>query len=290
MNLKELFPLFSPIHALPDRVLFINTAEFERLKRYEINHSRVFILVSKGCLSLQIGGKTHYMEAHSFLDMLDGAPIQITSFSTDLKVYCLLPEYKFARESLKNLKPGPESHLLDTLHAPIIHLSIEEKNIIEKQLQLFEENLHNMKHHFREELAKTYFRSFMLELGNILFNHKENIHENSLTISRQEFIAMEFMKLVWLHFQTEHNVNFYADKLCISVKHLSRIVKETFNRTPHTIICEEILHTAMKLLEDNDSLVQQVAENLHFSDQASFCKFFKKHMQLSPMEYKRQAR
>ncbi len=33
--------------------------------------------------------------------------------------------------------------------------------------------------------------------------------------------------------------------------------------------------------------VSQIAEELHFSDQASFCKFFKKHKKVTPMAYRR---
>ena len=44
----------------------------------------------------------------------------------------------------------------------------------------------------------------------------------------------------------------------------------------------------MTLLEDDRISIGQIAERLHFSDQASFCKFFKKQKQISPMAYRRQ--
>lgn len=43
----------------------------------------------------------------------------------------------------------------------------------------------------------------------------------------------------------------------------------------------------MTLLEDNTTPIQQIAETLSFSDQASFSKFFKKHKGISPIAYRK---
>lgn len=287
MNQKELFPIFPPSCILTDKVLLIIPSEFKRLKGRSINDCHIFILISEGCLILQIDGKPYEMKAYSFLDLLEGGTIRIVDTSPDLKAYCLLPNFKFASESLKNLKPGPNNYFLDRLHYPILHFSQEENDIIERQMKLFENNLCNQGHYYREELARVYFKSFMLELGNIMHTHNEDLNNISATINRRDIIIMDFMQLVWKYFQTEHNINFYAEKLCISTKHLSRIVKEMVNKTPHEIICDEILSYAMTLLEDDKIPVGQIAETLHFSDQAAFCKFFKKQMKVSPMIYRK---
>ena len=44
---------------------------------------------------------------------------------------------------------------------------------------------------------------------------------------------------------------------------------------------------AAQLLQNNSFLVQQVADILHFSDQAAFSKFFKKYVGMSPAEYRK---
>lgn len=43
---------------------------------------------------------------------------------------------------------------------------------------------------------------------------------------------MNFMKLICENAVTEHSVTFYADYLCVSTKHLTRLTKETFKQTP----------------------------------------------------------
>lgn len=43
---------------------------------------------------------------------------------------------------------------------------------------------------------------------------------------------MNFMKLICENAVTEHSVAFYADYLCVSTKHLTRLTKERLNRHP----------------------------------------------------------
>ncbi len=53
-------------------------------------------------------------------------------------------------------------------------------------------------------------------------------------------------------------------------------------------IDESLIREAKILLAAHGfTTVQQVADMLHFSDQSTFGKFFKKHMGLSPMEYRK---
>lgn len=41
-------------------------------------------------------------------------------------------------------------------------------------------------------------------------------------------------------------------------------------RTPHTVICDEITHEAMALLDDDRMTIRLISEKLGFSDQAAF--------------------
>lgn len=286
MNQKELFTLFPPACMLADRVLLIPPSEFWKLEGRSIDNCRIFLLVCKGNLKLFINETEHEMQACSFLDLLDGMTVRIQSASPDLSAYCLLPQYEFVSESLKNLRPGPDNYFLERIYFPILQLTEEEKDVLEEQMKLLAANLGKPDHYYRQELALVYFKSFMLEGGNIMFTHSKEMDEKNYNISKQEMTLLNFMKLVWVNFKTEHNIEFYADKLCISPKHLSRITKENLNKTPHEIIRDEIIHHAMSLLDDNNIPVQQISDMLGFSDQAAFSKFFKKHKQLSPMAYR----
>ncbi|WP_158796459.1 AraC family transcriptional regulator [Pedobacter sp. L105] len=94
------------------------------------------------------------------------------------------------------------------------------------------------------------------------------------------------MKLVYSHFREERGVQFYADTLFITPKHLSKTLKEITNKTCSELIDELVITEAKILLEDMGQSVAKVAEYLNFSDQFFFSKFFKRHTGMNPSQYK----
>lgn len=103
--------------------------------------------------------------------------------------------------------------------------------------------------------------------------------------SRRMLYTHEFVRLVRKYFRTQHSVRFYADRLCISPKYLSLVVKECTGRSAAEIIDEHLLLEAKNLLRFSGKNIQQVAYDLNFSNQSSFGKYFKHLTGISPSEF-----
>ena len=287
MSLKDLMPLFPPTCYLKGGILLVPPSEFGKLEGRTLGGSRLFMLVSQGSLSLEVSGRNYDVRSHAFLDVMETVTLRMKCFGSDLQAWGVFITFEFASESLKNLRPGPQGYLLERLNIPVQELLEKECDILEQQLKLLQGCLADMKHFYRQELTQLYFKSFSLELGNIMLSHSTEVDSFTPHINKYDFITLTFLKLVSRHFTTEHTVDFYAESLCISAKHLTRVVKEKIGKTPHEVICNEIVHQAMLMLEDERIPVGQIAEELHFSDQAAFSKFFKKQMKMAPMLYRR---
>lgn len=287
MSLKDLMPLFPPTCYLKGGILLVPPSEFGKLEGRTLGGSRLFMLVSQGSLSLEVSGRNYDVRSHAFLDVMETVTLRMKCFGSDLQAWGVFITFEFASESLKNLRPGPQGYLLERLNIPVQELLEKECDILEQQLKLLQGCLADMKHFYRQELTQLYFKSFSLELGNIMLSHREDTDRFTPHINKYDFITLGFLKLVSRYFSSEHTVDFYAESLCISTKHLTRVVKEKIGKTPHEVICNEIVHQAMLMLEDERIPVGQIAEKLHFSDQASFSKFFKKQMKMAPMLYRR---
>ena len=78
----------------------------------------------------------------------------------------------------------------------------------------------------------------------------------------------------------------YANCLCISAKYLTQISKRVIGRTPKQIIDDRLLHEAMKMLDMNNSSIQDISVRLGFPDQSYFGRFFKRMKQVSPQQYR----
>ena len=288
MTQKELSSRFPESCRIGNLILLISPEEFYKLEGITIEGSRMFLMVCSGRLNMTLNNRPYEIGANSYFDIMETTTARIERASQDIRGWCLLLSFEFASESLKNLRPGPLHYLLEHPHIRIWHFAEPGITRLEHQLNLLHETLADTTHYYRRELASVYFKSFSLELGNCMLSHQENPNDMPPYVSKRDFITLNFMTLVSKHFAEEHHIEFYANALCISTKHLTRVAREMVGKTPHAVICDEITHQAMTLLEDDRISIGQIAERLHFSDQASFCKFFKKQKQISPMAYRRQ--
>lgn len=103
--------------------------------------------------------------------------------------------------------------------------------------------------------------------------------------TRRATYVGDFMRLVHAHHRQERSVGFYADKLFISPKYLSMIVKEVTGRSAAEWIDELVLLEAKNLLRFSGKSIQQIAYELNFPNQSSFGKYFKHLTGLSPSQY-----
>ena len=99
-----------------------------------------------------------------------------------------------------------------------------------------------------------------------------------------------FADLLTEYIRKETSVEFYAERLCISKQYLSLIVKEKTQVSVGKIISIMRVEEASRLLRDPELTLQQIAEELSFSDQSSFGKFFRKHSGMTPLKYRQSLR
>lgn len=137
--------------------------------------------------------------------------------------------------------------------------------------------------YYFNEMIWHHFSLVIYEIDNY-FKKIEKPHQVTY---REDEITTSFFILVREHFKEQHNVQFYADKLCISRKYLTKVINKTMFKSPRDIIHQVLAVEARLLLKNSNTNVGEAAAQLKFSDQASFSKFFKKHTGKSPLVYKK---
>ncbi len=257
------------------------------LHKFRVIGCRIMLLVFSGSMEAEVNGKNVVMERCDFLDILEGTSFSLSSGSPDLDFYCVLTSREFIVEVLQNIVPGPKDYFSLLLVNPVLRLSANATAKLFKQLRLVDDVLSDLGHNYRTEMVRTYFKGFALELGNLLIREQHLPVLDKQTLAVKDTLMANFMDLVWKNFRERREVSFYAKELCVSTKHLARVVKSCTGKTPHEVIDAEVLGLAIQLLKNEEILVQQVADILHFTDQAAFSKFFKKYIKMSPSEYRR---
>jgi len=130
------------------------------------------------------------------------------------------------------------------------------------------------------EIAKHLTMAFFYGAGQNF--HKLDDH----TKSKDELFIDSFLKLVQTHFKEEHGIAFYADKMCLTPKYMSTFIKENSGKTAGEWIDERVMLEAKALLKSTNMTVQQIGDELNFSTQSSFGKYFKRLAGVSPKEYR----
>ena len=95
-----------------------------------------------------------------------------------------------------------------------------------------------------------------------------------------------FISLVQKNFRSERFLDFYANEMSITPKHLSRTVKQQTGFTAVEWIERFVILEAKVMLRSSNMTIQQIADELNFPSQSFFGKYFKKSVGVSPKEYR----
>lgn len=107
------------------------------------------------------------------------------------------------------------------------------------------------------------------------------------TASRPDELTDRFFSLLHTYYKEEHTAAFYADRLCVSDKHLMRTLKMRTGQTFHFWLSDFLMREAKLQLRSTGKSVSQIADELHFPNSSFFARFFRKHAGVSPLQFRK---
>ncbi|MBE6312554.1 MAG: helix-turn-helix domain-containing protein [Bacteroidales bacterium] len=142
----------------------------------------------------------------------------------------------------------------------------------------------------KEAFNRTMMVTLLVEVRNIYkdLSIKNNISPNDVRYTRSVQITKDFFNLLMQHFTIHRDIRFYAEKMCISPKHLSSSLKKTTGQTCNKFIGNIVVMEAKQQLLSTNKTVQQIAFDLSFPNASFFGKFFKKNTGISPNAFRSQ--
>lgn len=244
-----------------------------------------FILITEGNLELMIDYTTYQLTRNTLVEIFIPGTLNYLMKSNDLACYEVLVSKRFLEDISSHTKPVPITHFTDIRNSPAVELSHIDANTLQVSIERIIYYLKQKQHHYRKEVLLNTFYNFILELGNIIMNIHKNRTEPQKA-SRKDLVIRDFIILMNESGKKEHSPSFYADKLCISTQYLSLILKEKSNKTAGYWLASNLITEAKIMLRTPYVTLQHITDELNFSDQASFGKFFKKHTGISPKKYR----
>lgn len=174
------------------------------------------------------------------------------------------------------------------LSNPCVKLKQEERDIAERYLRLASSVMSSSLSNKRECLGSLIASIFYLSEG-IFSTELQRAKESSVLHSnRAEDIMGKFISLLSEYHLRERTVAFYAEKLCLSPKYFSKLIKNASGRSAPEWIDSFVILEAKNFLRYSNMSIKEIVYRLHFTDQPTFTKFFKAHTGMTPAQFRRQ--
>ena len=172
------------------------------------------------------------------------------------------------------------------LDNPCFTLQADELNLVQEHIRLINCIIHSDYAYATESvshLISSVFFTFGSFLNQRLQKHSK---EERPASTRHKIVFERFVDLVTRHHLKERGVGFYADKLCITPKYLSKIVKETSGQSAPEWIDQYVILEAKQMLKHSDLCIKEISDELNFANPSFFFKYFKKHTGMTPNQYR----
>lgn len=104
--------------------------------------------------------------------------------------------------------------------------------------------------------------------------------------SREQTIFDRFLQLVTQHCAEHHQIGYYAERMCLTERYLSTVIRQASGTTAKDWI-DRALITRIKIeLRHTNKPAAQIAEEMHFANPSFFSKYFRRLTGMTPGEYK----
>lgn len=236
------------------------------------------LIVTKGRGSHQIDLNHYSLKKGTVLKIAKG---QVHAFVRDVSYDGILVVFTeefvlryFSQSSIEIISHLYNYHLSDPI--------VSHTAFVDQFLEMANDELSNKTMYAHKNILANILELFLLRL-------ERHAHLRTFVDIRESHITRfgQFKNLVEKHFQETRNVKDYAKLMHISTRHLNNIVQKlTLNTAKHFIDQYVILEIKRNILSTNLSL-KEIAFAVGFQEVTNFTKFFKKHTQSTPREYKK---
>ncbi len=240
------------------------------------------ILCHSGSFNFSIDLRPYYAEGPCLFIILAGQILETQNISDAFKGDILVMSIHLTDSIFADI------HIRFPIKKPILKRPYIPLN--ENQLELIQDNILSMKkilidkgNPYRKEAIINLIRAFYYG-----FSYKIHTTDEEITFSPNEILFENFLNLVKQNYTQEKSVSFYAEKLFLSSKHLSKLIKEVSEKTANEWITDFVILDAKSKLKTTNMTIQQVSDSLGFLTQSLFGKYFKRHVGISPKTYQKE--
>lgn len=215
-----------------------------------------------------------------------GASFKVLSSSRDMQMEVLV--FKEALMNVVYSLCGAEADFgeLETVFWTDKNIDEQYGRIMAMDYELLKVAVQNTNLIARNKMIMTGLVHLLITLYNAAGVSSETKQGNNSKRSRM--LLNHFFELVGENVMMgQRDVSFYAKKLCISERYLSKLCKAETGKTPKILINQSLIREIKNALLTSEMTHQQIADRFGFPDQSAFGQFFKRQEGISPSEFRK---
>ena len=151
---------------------------------------------------------------------------------------------------------------------------------------LFIEYSNNNLSEYMESSLRHLFCAMIYRMCDVLLDSNVQLPTAGVKERSSEYFE-KLMTLLSEHYRDQRNVEFYAEKMHISSKHLSRVIRNYTGKSVHQWIDEFVALEIKNLLKYSNMSIQQISYFLNFPNPSFMGQYFKRITGMTPGEYKK---
>lgn len=141
-----------------------------------------------------------------------------------------------------------------------------------------------------EDDGNMYRRELVVYCCRMLFyeicNQSERLYQQTQSNHLRWRLKDRFIALVVQSFREERSVDYYADKLCVTARHLSKTMQLTVGCTAKEWIDDYVILELKVTLHSTALSIQEIANKFNFPDQSYLGRYFKHRTGMAPTAYR----
>lgn len=243
----------------------------------------------EGCIQLDVNYKTYQLEAGDLLFGLPSTIICHPLVSPKHKIRLVAFSTQFLQRVVK-MEKKTWNTAVHIRNNPIKSVGQEEhKEIFGFYWDLLMAKINDEPHHYHKEVIQYLLSAIFCEiLGHLNkeMDPAEAAGDAKEGIKQSDYILRKFVEMLSKDNGMHRSVGYYADALCYSPKHFSKVIKQACGRTPLDLINENAVEHIKYRLKHSDKSIKEIAEEFDFPNQSFFGKYVKSYLGMSPARYR----
>ena len=266
-----------------DIIVMDNTRELPENSAYTTEHVLVMICTT-GIIQFDYDGQLTTVHKGELFLGVPGSVVSdyMVSPDFDCKLIAVKPTEMMASRELHTMVINSMLHI--KTH-PVARLTETDAEDVFAYHDLICRRIRLAEHRYKNGEVRSLINAFLLRMVGIMDSGTE-VKETESSVRGEQLVE----KFVWMVNEDcgrNRLVEYYADRLNITSKYLSTLVRNILGRTPTDVIKVVTMKEIERRLRYTDDSIKQISQAMNFPNTSFFGKYFKQHSGVTPNSYRK---